>query len=225
MNSVQMSVGYTSIHPWWIVRSTESSHMTSNITRRQVARTAAWAAPAVALATAAPASAASKPKKPLRPDCVEWSQWNVRYDHVEYVGIDGFLGTVSWWIVVDKGYRPVNGCPVPKRATSHTTTVDVIRQEGGLNRWRTVTLHQNDPVTTAVRTHDVAEDPTHPAGSLDYQWTITFKPQDIYNLNRDHRAYVTLHPGDGGLTDGRIKNNLYIDGVLQTFSNQGDQTF
>ncbi|GAA1348047.1 hypothetical protein [Falsarthrobacter nasiphocae] len=190
--------------------------MSNSISRRNVAKGAAWAAPAVALASAAPAQAAS---------CTPWNNWDYHFEHVQYVGADGALGTVSFWTVVTPGVKPANGCKAPEAVTTETITVNVLRNAGGINRFRPVTLTQADRVTTDIKTHDVAQTSTHPVGSLDYQWTITFNPLDVYNLNGQHRFYTTMSAGDGGVTDGRITNLLQLNGVTQTFENQGDQVF
>ncbi len=194
--------------------------MSNSVSRRSIAKGAAWAVPAVALASAAPSASAS-----TAAPCVAWNNWNYSYENIQYVGVDGALGTVAWWTVVTPGVQPAGGCAAPTSVNSVTTTVNVLRNAGGINRYRTVTLNQSDSITTKVKTYDVASASTHPAGSLDYQWTVTFNPLDVYNLNGQHRFYTTLHPGDGGLIGGRITNLLQLDGITRVFENQGDQVF
>ncbi|GAA1347542.1 hypothetical protein [Falsarthrobacter nasiphocae] len=192
--------------------------MAQSIPRRKIAAGAAWSAPAVALASAAPARAASK-------HCTPWSNWNYRIENVQYVGIDGALGTVSFWTVVEPGTQPVGGCAAPDDISTVSLTVTVTRNAGSVNRFRTVTLAQLDRITQVVKTYDVAKTKHHPIGGTDYEWVITFNPSDVYRLNGQHRFYTTLHAGDGGILGGRITNRLQINGVTQTFENQGDQVF
>lgn len=190
--------------------------MSSTITRRRVVRSAAWAAPAVAFASAAPAATAS---------CVSWNAWDVSYQNIEYVGTDGWLGTVSWWTVVTQGVKPADGCATATPVPSFTTTVTALRNAGGLNRIRTMSLTQADSVTVDTKTLDPARTSTHPVGSIDYQWTITFDPAAVYALNGQHRFYTTISVGDGGLIGGRITNQLQLDGITRNFQNQGDSIF
>lgn len=163
--------------------------MTRSVSRRSVAQGIAWSVPAVAAAAAAPALAASPAAcdlSSLPGGTVDGSLTRYTYErtNVRYVGVDGALGTVSWWTVaIDRTLDP--------------------RGNG-----------------------DSADSRPLGAGRTTYQWVMTFPSyRDLYELNDDHRSYTTISSGDGLRSGGRIINQLVIDGVVQTFENEGDQLF
>lgn len=228
--------------------------MTRSVSRRSVAQGIAWSVPAVAAATAAPALAASPPAacdlSSLPGGTVDGTLTRYTYErtNVRYVGVDGYSpGTVSWWTVAIDRTQDADtlnaitnlGCDpsaitwVDNGDESFTYTVDVVRYQGGNEEnFRTHTLNNADYNKYVVRTLD----PRGNGGSADsrplgpgrttYQWVMTFPSyRDLYDLNNDHRSYTTIHSGDGLRIGGRIINQLVIDGVVQTFENQGDQLF
>lgn len=185
----------------------------AQISRRTVAKGAGWTAPALMVGAAAPAHAVSCPTKtPIY-------KWSYTPNTFAVAGSTGYLNTVSFWVTVAYTAQP---SPMPKCSTyvDNSTTpmvmnVAVKRVSGSTSRYRSVTLAQEDSVTTVTKTHDTASDSTHPVGGTDYSWTVTFLPTDVYNLNAQHRFYVTLHPGDGGIIGGRITNSLVVDGTTR----------
>lgn len=186
--------------------------MTLPLSRRTIAKGALWTVPAVAVSSAAPAFALSC----NQPTTIQRYSWSA--NSFSQAGADGYLNTVAFWVTVTETPKPdpLPSCTewVDNSTTQATVKVDVVRVSGSTSRYRSITLSQADSVTTVTKTHDTGSDSTHPVGGIDYSWTITFAPAAVWNLNGDHRFYVTLHPGDGGIICGRIMDSLVVDGSV-----------
>lgn len=145
--------------------------MTENISRRAVAKGAAWSVPVVAAASAVPAVAAS---------CNDSDVWTVTATDASYTGIAGYAaGTVSFWILVTPKDSSVVSC-----TGSRTVTVNVLRQAPAstTGRWRSMALAQANPNYTSVtQTIDGNQGSTdvQTPGQIDYQWQITFDPSKV----------------------------------------------
>lgn len=186
----------------------------SDVSRRTMAKGAAWSVPVLAAAATVPAMAASclGQKKTVKKYTYAANAFNLS-------GAPGFLNVASFWVTValhadTSGTDP---CVTFVDNTNETVTMKVVNQriEGSTakSRVRSITLVQGNPnYTSTAKTVDPA-DRDHPLGSSDYEWTITFQPSRVYSMN-DHRFYVTESTGDGGLVGGRIINNLIVDGAV-----------
>lgn len=186
----------------------------TNISRRSVAKGAAWAVPVVSVAAAAPSMAAS---------CAGQKTTVKKYTYTpntfQVAGASGALNTVSFWVTVTQNAdtSATDPCVTFVDNTNETVTMQVVNQRvaGSTGtRVRSISLTQANPgYTSTAKTLDAAGR-NHPLGASDYEWTITFQPSKVYTM-ADHRFYVTESNGDGGLIDGRIMNNLIIDGVVE----------
>lgn len=226
--------------------------MSATISRRAVSAGLAWTVPAVAVSTAGPAFAVSPCDLTSLPGGTATGSLNLyayRFENIRYVGLDGYVGTVSWWTTVYRtdqdpatqsqiaalGCDPASVTYVDNGNTPLSYTVDVVRNAGDPNDFRTMTLNNADANNldgTVTRTIDprgaggsANSGPTYEVGETVYQWVITYPTYSgVYDLNNDHRTYTTIHPGSGGAGD-RITNLLRLNGQTVTFENQGDQIF
>lgn len=186
----------------------------SDLSRRTVTRGAAWAIPAIAVAASAPVMAAS---------CAGQKSTVKKYTYTpntfEVVGATGALNTVSFWVTVKQNAdtSAVDPCVTFIDNTNETVTMTLVNQRvaGSTGtRVRSISMTQANPTyTSTVKTLDSAGR-NHPLGASDYEWTITFQPSKVYTM-ADHRFYVTESNGDGGVIDGRITNNLIVDGIVR----------
>lgn len=226
--------------------------MSATPSRRSVSAGLAWAVPAVAVSTAAPAFAASACDLTSLPGGTATGSLNLyayRFENIRYVGSDGYLGTVSWWTTVYRtdqdpaiqaqiaalGCDPASVTYVDNSNTPLSYTVDIVRNAGDTDDFRTMALNNADANNldgTVERTIDprgangsANSGPEYEVGETTYQWVITYPTYSgVYDLNDDHRTYTTISAGDGGLS-GRITNLLRLNGQTATFENEGDQIF
>lgn len=186
----------------------------SDLSRRAVAKGAAWSIPAVAVASSAPALAAS-----CAGQRTTVKKYTYAANNFSVAGASGFLNTVAFWVTVtlNADTSATDPCVTFVDNTNETVTMKVVNQRvaGSTGtRVRPISLTQANPnFTSTAKTLDPAGR-NHPLGTSDYEWTITFQPSKVYTM-ADHRFYVTESNGDGGLIDGRIKNNLIVDGVVE----------
>lgn len=186
----------------------------SDISRRAVAKGAAWSIPAVTVAGAAPSMAVSCAGQKTTVKKYTYSPNTFNVD-----GIHGALNTSSFWVTVTQNVdtSATDPCVTFVDNTDETASMKVVNQRvaGSTGtRVRSISLTQANPNYTSVTKTLDSAGRTHPLGASDYEWVITFQPSKVYTM-ADHRFYVTMSNGDGGLIDGRIKNNLVIDGVVE----------
>lgn len=184
-----------------------------NLSRRDVARGAAWSIPAIAVASSAPALAAS---------CAGAKTTVKKYTYApngfSVAGASGFLNTTAFWVTVTQNVdtSATDPCVTFVDNTSETVQMKVVNQRvaGSTGtRVRSIDLTQANPNYTSVTKTLDSAGRNHPLGASDYEWTITFQPSKVYTLNNEHRFYVSESNGDGGASD-RVKNNLIVDGVV-----------
>lgn len=173
----------------------------------------------------------------------DWSITEVRYS-----GSDGYLGTVAWWTQVYDRQADASiqaqiaaACPggsqevfwVDNLDDPLRYTVEIYRLEGGNeSRFRTHSLNAADMNNIDGKASKIVDPrgngdegvqdsrPLGPGKAI-YAWDMNFVSlRSVYELNDDHRSYVTISSGDGGVIGGRIYNELRIDGQVQSFENE-----